>query len=74
MFIPLSVLWNFSKKVHGHPCISPESKVYNELGTMRRLLRQVQKYPEKRRPVIKSDLTTEPNNVDLGGTSRPSTV
>jgi hypothetical protein len=67
-------VWNFSKKVHGHPCISPESKVYDELGTMRRLLRQVQKYLEKRRPVMRSDLTTEPNNIDLGGTSRASTV
>jgi hypothetical protein len=71
---PFLFFWNFSKKVHGHLCISPESKVYDELGTMRRLLRQVQKYPEKRRPVMKSDLTTDPNNVDLGGTSRASTV
>jgi hypothetical protein len=74
MFIPFSVFWNFSKMVHGHPCISLESKVYDERGTMRRLLKKDQKYLEKRRPVVKSDLTTEPNNIDLGGTSRASTV
>jgi hypothetical protein len=74
MFIPFSVFWNCSKKVMVIHALVPESKVYDELETMRRLLRKVPKYLEKRRHVMKLDLTTEPNNIDLGGTSRASTV
>jgi hypothetical protein len=61
------------KNVNGNQSIINGYKVYDGLGTMRRL-RKVQKYLEKRRPVMKSDLTTEPNNIDLGGTSRASTI